>query len=76
LADLIYAACFVLTIGVFVGGVITANVYLAATGSGDSLAQALNAQSHSIFIINIAYLIFSISCLLVLTGRRPGRTSP
>lgn len=76
LADLIYAACFVLTIGVFVSGVITANDYLSVSGSSDSLVQALNSQSHSLFLINIAYLVLATSALIRLTGRRSGRPSP
>lgn len=76
LADLIYAACFVLTIGVFVSGVVTANAYLASTGSVEAAARSINAQSHIIFLINIAYLVIAISSLIALTGRKTKRPLP
>jgi hypothetical protein len=69
-ADLIYAACFVLTIGVFASGVVTANAYLASTDASHAVVQILNAESHSIFWVNIAFLVASVGLLIALTGRK------
>jgi hypothetical protein len=73
LADLIYTSCFVLTIGVFVSGVMTANAYLSAIQNTDAVTQMLNSQSHLVFLINIAYLSLVIPILIAITGQLPRR---
>lgn len=70
LADLIYASCFVLTIGVFSWGVLTANLYLSNPQANVNLISMINAESRSIFFVNIIYLLSCVSALVFFTGRR------
>lgn len=69
LADLVYAACFVVTIGIFGLGLATANWHLSAEASGLNAIGMINQASIGIFLASVTFLIVSVSLLVVLTRK-------
>jgi len=70
LADLIYATCFILAIGVFAWGVLTANEYLSLANATQIAIDAINARGRQMFIVNILYLAIAVTAILRFTGRK------
>jgi len=70
LADLIYATCFILTIGVFAWGVLTANEYLSLANATQIAIDDINTRGRQMFTVNILYLVIAAAALFRLTGRK------
>lgn len=69
LADLIYASCFILTIGSFVFGLATANIHLSALAEGRNLIHEVNQVSQKMFILNLGFLILSVGFIFLATRK-------
>ena len=76
LADLVYAACFVVTIGVFGLGLMTANWHLSAEESGLNVIGLINRSSLDIWMASLIFLIISVALMVILTGRGHRRATP
>ncbi len=68
LADLAYASCFVLTIGTFIFGLASANLYLSSGTASQSLVSSINSVSRTVFTLNLCFLVVSLSSILIATG--------
>jgi hypothetical protein len=69
LADLVYASCFVLTIGTFVFGLASANLYLSSATASQGLINSINSVSRNVFTLNLCFLVVSLLSILIATGR-------
>ena len=69
LADLVYAACFVVTIGIFGLGLMTANWHLSAEARGLNVIGPINRASLDIWVASLIFLVISVTLLVILTRR-------
>lgn len=76
LADLVYAACFVVTIGIFGLGLMTANWHLSAEARGLNVIGLINQASLDIWVASLIFLVISVALLVILTRRDHRRVAP
>ena len=76
LADLVYAACFVVTIGIFGLGLMTANWHLSAEARGLNVIGLINRASLDIWVASLIFLVISVTLLVILTRRDHRRVVP
>lgn len=74
IADLVYACCFALTIGTFIFGLVSANLYLSDPPASQEMIGSINLISRGVVALNLFFLVVSSTLVLLSTGRNIGRS--